>query len=317
MNTWNVLVIDDNALPKSDPNSRYDRYQKLEEEHYDGKIFKLQFADSSDCARRLLKQERFDLVLLDVRLNQWGDDSQGQLFKELFDLADKRFTVALVSSEWDNSSIQLVRGFLSSHPHIRLPLFFTFRDFEGRAFAAIATQIVSHIRQQRGQHVLDISPDESLRILHLSDLHFGSEAAKRTLASEANTSLLCDKIKAEWPESLVSPAGPHIVVVTGDIGNTGHPSDYALALLWFQKFANELGWTTPTPRILLVPGNHDFSIPLCGAKSIGLKADGSLILQNPTELSEQLCAYANEPFRAFAKCISATPRAWDKAPLAS
>lgn len=317
MSTWKVLIIDDEAQPSEDAKSRYQRFRKLENEQYDGKKFQLVFATDVDESRTKLKQDRFDVILLDVRLVCWGDDQQGTLFKELFELADRRFTVGLVSSKWDTTSMQLVRDFLGSNTQVQVPLFFTFRDFESTAFAAIATQIVTHIRRQRSLYTLELPPDEPLRLLHISDLHFGSTDAVHTLASLANTSLLCDKIKSEWPKRDSMPAGPHIVVVTGDIGNTGHPDDYVQALVWFHNFANEFGWKLPTPRILLVPGNHDFSVPLCSAQCVGINANKSITHLELTILSKSLCAYAMQPFSEFAAKVSATRDAWGQAPLCS
>lgn len=300
MKTWKILVIDDNAEESDHEASRYQKYIRLEQEKYEGRQFNLVFAKNGDNARALLR-DNYDLVLLDVRLSKWGDDGQGTLFQQLFELADARFTVALVSSNWDTTSMQLVRGFLSAKPLVQLPLFFTFRDFENSAFAAIATQIVTHIRHQRRLYALNLQPNEPLRLLHLSDLHFGSDAVKDTLAGEPNIALLHDKIVGEWPERIgKGSAGPDLIIVTGDIGNKGDPRDYEDALDWLRKFAMLFGWSLPSPRILVVPGNHDFSIPLAAAQLISLNKQKSVVLSRTAKGREQLSTYAMQPFSDFA-----------------
>lgn len=319
MSNWKVLVIDDEAEERNDSKSRYQKYNKLSSQLYDSRGFLLTFARDTDHARRMLKQQsnNYDIALLDVRLAKWGDDSQGTNFKELFRLASARYLVALVSAHWDHTSMDLVRDFLLHNPDIDQPLFFTFKDFEAGGLAAIGTQIVTFIRRKRSLYNLEMQPKSPFYILHLSDLHFGSKGTKKTLAGTPKINYLCDKIKAEWRQ------GPHIIAVTGDIGNTGHPDDYKLALEWFQGFSEQIGILLPSPRLLLVPGNHDVSIPLAGAQQLVLKSinKGSeekkqLDLKTPDDKQiSPLTAYASQPFKEFAAKVSSTTGAWCGSPV--
>jgi hypothetical protein len=305
VNNWNILVIDDEATISDNPKSRYQRYKKLESQTHSGRGFVLTFAEGVDDARRLIALRGFDLVFLDVRLKNWGDNDSASIFQELYLLAYERQTIGLVSGLWDKSAMEVVREFLVHNPKITMPLIFTFRDFENEAFAVIASQIVTHVRRQRCQYELELHPNTSIRLLHLSDLHFGSDSETRTLAGITKVPLICDKIKQCWPARSGGSAGPDIVAVTGDIGNTGHPNDYERALEWFKAFANEFSWTLPTPRILIVPGNHDFSVPLCGSHKIKLTEVNSLILSNSSEYTKKLAIYSMLPFAQFAAKISA------------
>ncbi|MBS4068169.1 MAG: metallophosphoesterase [Sulfurimonas sp.] len=315
MNCWEVLIVDDEAKVSLDLSSRYIKYKKLENYEHSGRRFNLNFAQSADDARQLLANSRYYLVLLDVRLREWGDNDSGEIFQELFTIANENNTVGLVSSLWETTSMEVVRRCLVRNPKISMPLFFTFRDFENEAFAAIASQIVTYVRRQRSQYELELPPGAPLRLLHLSDLHFGSDVATHSLAGVANVTTLCDKIKQCWPAIDGCPAGPDLVVVTGDVGNTGHPDDYVRALDWFRGFAAEFRWPLPTPRILIVPGNHDFSIPLCATHLLQLKEDKSLHISSPTEYSKKLAVYSMLPFSQFAAQISSKANTWDNFPL--
>lgn len=320
MSNWNVLVIDDEGKKSEDPKGRYQKYNKLSSQQYDSRGFRLTFARDTDHARIMLKQQsnNYDIVLLDVRLTGWGDDSQGTDFKELFRLASERYLVALVSAHWDHTSMDLVRDILLHNPDIDQPLFFTFKDFETGGLAAIGTQIITFIRRKRSLYSLEIQPKSPFHILHLSDFHFGSEGTEKTLASTSKIDDLCNKIKAEWPQ------GPHIIAVTGDIGNTGHPDDYKIALEWFMDFTERLGIRLPSPRLLLVPGNHDVSIPLAGAQQLFLKPikKGStdkkqLYLKKPDDKQiklNPLTAYASQPYCELATKVSSTTGAWHCSP---
>lgn len=322
MSNWKVLVIDDEAQYSEDDDSRYKKYLQLQGQNYDPRGFHLSFANSPGQAKAYLQagtpEGKPDIVLLDVRLNRkgWEDDEHGTLFKELFRCASEKYVVALISVAWDDSSMKLVRGFLSENPDIDQPLMFTLNDFQSGGFAAICTQIVLFIRRKKSLYSLDIRPGDDLRILHLSDLHFGSQGTAKTLASIPDINFLCDKIMAEWPK------GPHFVAITGDIGNTGHPDDYAMAFDWFERFMLKLSISLPSPRILLVPGNHDVSILLAGAQQLKLppqtvegvkpKLQLNTSVENETA---KLSAYAGQPFSDFAAKISATTGVWGNVPF--
>ena len=316
MSFWNVLVLDDGAYESEDPRSRYVQYKKLEKYGHSGKGFVLKFAKDAEDSRRLLQDRGVDIVLMDVRLPDWGDDDSGELFGELFRLADHRHTVGLVSSQWDDHAMKIVRRVLLSNPNLSMPLFFSLRDFENNAFAVIASQIVTYVRRKRDRYDLELTPSASIRLLHISDLHFGSDDAERTLAGLGNIKNLCDSIKQCWPSSSGVAAGPDLVAVTGDIGNTGHPDDYEKALVWFRKFAEEFQWSLPTPRFLVVPGNHDFSIPLCSSRNISLQEDKLPTLNAASSTSNgALSAYSMLPFSEFLTDICGNRHLWSRYPL--
>jgi 3',5'-cyclic AMP phosphodiesterase CpdA len=72
-----------------------------------------------------------------------------------------------------------------------------------------------------------------IRLLHLSDLHVGTEEAPEVERSLA---------------ALVGRVGPEIVIASGDLTHRGRPQQHAAAA----TFLRALG-----PPVLAIPGNHD------------------------------------------------------------
>ena len=80
----------------------------------------------------------------------------------------------------------------------------------------------------------------SVRLIHVSDIHFGAED---TAATEA-------AVKATWDFA------PRLTIVTGDLTANGQPGEFLAARRWLDRL--------PKP-ILVTPGNHDtpyWNIPL-------------------------------------------------------
>lgn len=303
MNSWRILVIDDEARAGSQLRERHGVYKNMESHNYEQRKFEVEFAENEDQARTLIDTKEYDLVLLDVVLKHWCKDTNGEVFKDLFRRADKRHAVGLVSGSWDETSIPIVRDFLNQAHDVNIPLMFTFDDFKRGEYAAMATQIVGHVRRRRRAYRLEIGPDDDLHILHLSDLHFGSDDAQSIFANPLSTKHLFDQIKKKWIK------GPHLVAVTGDIGDKGHPDDYALAYDWFCRLAKEFDLTLPSPRILCVPGNHDFSVPLAGAKLLQIdRVTKKLsVSEMAADHNHALSKFSMQPFDRFARDISAMP----------
>ena len=103
-----------------------------------------------------------------------------------------------------------------------------------------------------------------VRVLHLSDLHFGlllkSQQEKRSLPPSAHrfvdeaTGEPDPKVLAEvlLADQLLAPP-PDIVVVSGDVGWSGAAADYKFALAFLQQLKAHWNET----RFVLAPGNHD------------------------------------------------------------
>ncbi|MCP4350178.1 MAG: hypothetical protein GY795_32275 [Desulfobacterales bacterium] len=84
-------------------------------------------------------------------------------------------------------------------------------------------------------------------ILHLSDLHFGTDENAENwfgqLAADLTKELSCTRLD--------------IVILSGDIGNKSDPSEYATAIQFITDLKNEFGLSRE--QIVIVPGNHDLN----------------------------------------------------------
>lgn len=105
----------------------------------------------------------------------------------------------------------------------------------------------------------NIRDNDPIQILFLSDLQFGEKSKVNSI----NKSTLSDLMLREIPNYL-SNRGIQIdlVVVTGDIAESGLPSEYEKATEWLKKLCVKL-WSKFDPdRLLLVNGNHDYNLSI-------------------------------------------------------
>lgn len=304
MNEWQILVIDDET---GRANDRTDTYRLLEKETIDGRPLQVTFTKSLTDAKARIQRKHFHIALIDVVLEYWGDKN-GEGFEMLLKAAAERMPVAIVSSQWDDTSVPYVRRALTNNADCDVRLLLRWRDLEHQETRnLVVLQMQKEIYRLHGYEALTRSGSDAVRILHLSDLHFGSD--KCTLAG-AELNRVVDTIRLKWGD------GPDFIVVTGDIASTGHPSEYTSAIEWFQKLAERLEWDIPSRRFLLVPGNHDFSIPLAAARRIGLGNKKKLNLDatiDPKCLG--LAAFAMTPFQAFAEELTGRSDIWRHAPF--
>lgn len=105
-----------------------------------------------------------------------------------------------------------------------------------------------------------------LTILHLSDLHFGVHSRFVGEKPSSLGAVSAKDIKAEMKEraekgQLHKRSKIDLVIVTGDVAETAHPSEYENALEFFQALREEL-MLAPS-RLVIIPGNHDVSWAEC------------------------------------------------------
>ena len=90
-------------------------------------------------------------------------------------------------------------------------------------------------------------PEESMRILHLSDLHFGSSADARRWSSQ-----LVEDLQRNLDVHKLDA-----LILSGDITNRSTPEEYQAAI----EFVDELcqDFSLKKEQIIVVPGNHDLN----------------------------------------------------------
>jgi len=110
-----------------------------------------------------------------------------------------------------------------------------------------------------------------VRIHHVSDLHFGPKTAMRVdakddskvgreLAAATGQGPVRDDY-LDWLTQLDPAQRPHLLVVSGDVGEHGLDEQLECGREWIERVAALLiehpGLGPDEPRVLLVPGNHD------------------------------------------------------------
>ena len=108
----------------------------------------------------------------------------------------------------------------------------------------------------------------SLRILHLSDVHFG-----QTIRSKTEWRLR-RVLGAAWKENLDEIAAdgpPDIVCFTGDIAFSGQATEYVEASAFFDQLLTHLG--VPNSRLFVVLGNHESSAAFALIGTLAIHAE--------------------------------------------
>lgn len=300
-----ILVVDDEATGNKDENDRATTYNNLKSHKINGQSIAIEYATGLEDASSKIEQNRYHFMLIDVVLTKWGDEN-GEGFKLLVSEASKRMPIGVISSQWDGSSMAYIRQiFQNDVEEVDIRLLFKWSEFENRqTLNLIILQLHKELCRYYQIETLDRNPSESLRILHLSDLHIGSD--KQTLQG-ANLRRVADQIRKRWKE------GPDFIIVTGDVANTGNPKEYIEAEKWFKEFGNYLNFEIPSKRLLIVPGNHDFSIPIAQSRRVFINADNQIRKNKSSDSG--LADFALSPFQKFAKKITKKNNNWEKTPF--
>jgi predicted MPP superfamily phosphohydrolase len=119
----------------------------------------------------------------------------------------------------------------------------------------------------------------SLTWLHVSDLHFGHGDAHYRFDQSGVTSAIIRN--AESMARRIGP--PDLIFVTGDIAFSGQPAQYQQAKEWLGRLRSAVGGS---PRLFLVPGNHDVDRKL--AMKLSAAAIHKELRAEPRKLDELL-----------------------------
>lgn len=118
----------------------------------------------------------------------------------------------------------------------------------------------------------------SIVLLHLSDLQFGInhrfkvDISDPGMAPDTLLSRLCDDLE-ELHISEQKVPKPDVVVVTGDLAETGVKKEFDDVLTFLIGLTQRLG--LGRDRVVIVPGNHDINWDLCEEYYDDCDASGS------------------------------------------
>lgn len=131
-----------------------------------------------------------------------------------------------------------------------------------------------------------------LHILHLSDLHFGPSS--RFVGSDHKElgKRFYRAIRGEL-QHREDNANISVVIVTGDISESGLPKEYQLAKDFFEGLAGELG--LDRRYFIFLPGNHDICWPLSKQAELEQQIEGF----SEGELRARIDAYKFKFFNDF------------------
>lgn len=307
MSAFQILVIDD-EIDKGE--ARKSAYLRLEENQVNGRPVKVRFTKRSDCEGRefasLIAANQFGFVIVDVILKYWGDEANlNTILRGVFaTLVTEDAPFALISGSWDQSSLPMVGQLLREfRPRVH-PTYISVNDLKQDRVEALCAQMGAHLAHWHPESSYRLSKSE-IWLAHISDLHFGSKSTEHTLAGEVNVSLLAQTMCNERG----SP--PDYLLITGDIAHTGHPVEYEAAHKWLSLLAKALQMELPSDRIMMVPGNHDFSVPMALAQSISVtKQKGVSRKKWRASPDGQLSRSAQLHYRDFWRRVCRGPTRW-------
>ena len=294
---YNILVIDDEWSDPGDP--RGDVYKKLEVSLGSGESqwsLKIHEATIDNLEERLSEVDTkyYDMVILDVILDNWRIDPNITFHRILEDQRLSECPIALVSKNFDARAWNMLRNHWKMD---NLVYFMRFDELQNSTDPLLISKVlVELINKNEPLAECKVSDDERIRILHLSDLHFGGKHIK--YSPEALVQHLADTFPSKDNR-------PHLILVTGDIVHKGMPKEYDVALKWFEELLGEQGLNIGglrNNRVMIVPGNHDINISLAAAAKLKIKYESKKTcgIEVKSKIEPSLNDYAFSPFKKFA-----------------
>jgi hypothetical protein len=285
---FRILVIDDELSKPVSPQEQarkplYDEFSKR---------FDLHFVEQSDQLAARIEAKDYDLVLLDFILEGWNTD-----VRIVLKMIDSRIPVALISKHW-GPHFDKLRHILDDFRQ-QIAQLFTWDDLaDARRLGVMQMWLDVLIRRSKDLAVTSIEPNDTIRIMQLSDLQFGSSLPDG-FAVEAES--IAETFRTTFGKA------PEFIAVTGDIAERGLPSEYECATRWITGLAKQLNPSGYDGRYLVVPGNHDLCRPL-GWSSRFVEKEFAL---GPKLQFPELQDYSLMPFRQFAAKLDTFSR-WEE-----
>src|SRR5882672_535458 len=277
---YRLLVIDDeiDEAASLDASPRRANYEKLQEK------FDLIYLDDLRNLLTVLKSETYDAVLLDFVLERWSTTAS-YILKHI----DPKYPVALISARW-GSHFPDLRNVLDEYKIGQLFAWDELEDPDKLSVVMLWLDVLIHKAKRLSLRTLD--PNESVRILQISDPQFGSPLPE---SFDGQTRVMVQAILSEWR------GPPHFIMLTGDITESGLPSQFSLATAWISDFTSQLDETLLPKRFFMVPGNHDICRPLGWSGRVDVEKKELSVGDN--QVAAELQQYALAPFHNFAASL--------------
>ena len=297
--SYRVLVIDNNF------EGRKKYYNELINEDVGNQLTLVHPFNADDLEIIKEKSLTANIALVDIYLD---DDSlkpfllNGKDVIELIQEENKNIPIYLISDKWDRNAFGIYKDYFLRDKIVGGATIKQLESIGERS--KIRLDIKKAIIKNTNNIALDISPNDDLNILHLSDLQFGGDWEKIGKNTDNPYDCVIDDIIASIPlKDDGNRVDTHIIVITGDISQTGSPEEFLDAYKYLSGLCDELR-IEKTSRFI-VPGNHDISLPLCASSKVKVNLKGKKKLSF-TEDKKVMNTYGLAPFNDFA--ISFTGR---------
>lgn len=251
---YNLLVIDDEI------EIRKEVYEKILLPEY----FELKFIERFDIAtiENLIDGSNIHGIIIDLYLENWQKGNEKELFLQFLDYIGHKKPIILVSRLFQKIASWVQGSSPESNDVILMFGWEEICDEKGDVKSEAIPQLISSkiIHSLKGYYQRTNSlkgPDEKLTALIISDLQFGDPkfSAEISIAAPQLGSELTGKFSIK----------PDFLILAGDIGQTGLPSQFAQASNWIRtlcKYIFPESFTNYYERILIVAGNHDINLTL-------------------------------------------------------
>lgn len=281
--------------------------------------FEVHFCNTvAECMEFPWESGKVQLALVDMVLTEGGwDESKERRLDEM--LLRHRLPVIAVSAKFNDKEANVrVNNLLVPLYREQIPVQqLLWEPLKAAVEAELELEdtaaLVNFVLSASAQIDLSLSKadDEPLGALHLTDLHFG---------------------RCEWRGGDLPTLGrafrkeglpiADFLLLTGDVSQSGCPQDYEGAKSYFtavrdHRIIDFASRDFPSPRILVCPGNHDFSRPLALAANITsvskVKPQEDDVFEVRMELAANaawMLRYASAPFRQFVKGMTGRTGDW-------
>ena len=245
----NVLIIDDEYQ------MRKDYYEKI----FEG--FEITGIDRKEQLAEV-KYKNYKLIAVDLFLwNQTPSDA-----KMIINAIDVEIPIVLISQKWNDrngSPLEEIATLQNSKQIIKIIAF-------QRLMCAVENDIKKICDEYNSEIIINynkfynynsapIKHDATINILHISDMQFGGKISQ---SADFDVDTIYEFLQKNF-------CLPHIVMISGDIAQSGHFGEYQDALKWFDNLKKQLfKEDNAKNRFVITPGNHDADFNLFGGFSL-------------------------------------------------